>query len=194
MPPSEGPAARALAGLRPDGGPNGGADTGQDSTLAPDTHPPDEAGGGGGPPSAVRLSPEKTAEVPLVLGGRYRLTKLLGRGSMGRVYLAQDEKLGRRVALKIPFFYGDQQDPRVRRFYREARAAAALHHPNICPVHDVGEESGLHYISMGYLEGSRSRRSSSGRNGWTRPGRRRSCGPSPWRSRRPTTTGSSTAT
>jgi class 3 adenylate cyclase/tetratricopeptide (TPR) repeat protein len=85
--------------------------------------------------------------------GRYTLVKLLGRGGMGAVYLANDSLLDRDVALKVP--HPDvAADPEVlERFYREARSAARLRHPNICPVYDVGECDGWHYLTMAYVEG-----------------------------------------
>jgi eukaryotic-like serine/threonine-protein kinase len=95
-----------------------------------------------------------------VLGGRYRIEEVIGRGGMGAVYRAVDERLGRRVALKvITVAMGD--DPEVRRrvrarFQREARAAAALpHHPNVVPVYDYGtdQELGLDYLVMELLHG-----------------------------------------
>ena len=83
--------------------------------------------------------------------GRYRLLKLLGKGGMGRVYLAHDTMLDRAVALKIPHLSGG---PTVlTRFYTEARAAAALHHPNICPIHEVGQVEGFPYLTMAFIEG-----------------------------------------
>ncbi|HEV8067611.1 MAG TPA: family 16 glycoside hydrolase [Planctomycetaceae bacterium] len=85
--------------------------------------------------------------------GRYRILKLLGQGAMGTVYLAEDSQLKRQVALKTPHFDKDPTGELLERLYREARAAATLRHPNICPVHDVGEIEGTHYISMAYIEG-----------------------------------------
>jgi class 3 adenylate cyclase/tetratricopeptide (TPR) repeat protein len=84
--------------------------------------------------------------------GRYRIRKLLGRGGMGSVYLAHDAQLERLVALKVPLF-GRDEGTALERFYREARTAGRLQHPNICPVFDVGEAEGLHYLSMAYIEG-----------------------------------------
>ena len=85
--------------------------------------------------------------------GRYRIVKELGRGAMGAVYLAHDEQLDLEVALKIPQFGGDVNSGMLERFYREARAAAALRHSGICPVFDVGEIDGQHYITMAYIKG-----------------------------------------
>jgi tetratricopeptide (TPR) repeat protein/predicted Ser/Thr protein kinase len=83
--------------------------------------------------------------------GRYEIQRQLGRGGMGTVYLARDSQLNRLVALKVPNL---ADDPALaRQFVREARAAAALQHPNICPVYDSGEIDGRHFITMAYLEG-----------------------------------------
>jgi serine/threonine protein kinase len=85
--------------------------------------------------------------------GRYFILKRLGRGGMGTVYLAEDTQLGRPVALKIPR-WTEEDDPRtLARFYREARAAALIQHPNLCPVYDVGQLNGVHYLTMAYIEG-----------------------------------------
>ena len=77
----------------------------------------------------------------------------LGQGAMGTVYLAEDTQLRRQVALKTPQFTGDSQEELLERFYREARAAATLRHPCICPVYDVGDIDGKHYITMAYIDG-----------------------------------------
>ena len=71
----------------------------------------------------------------------------------GAVYLAHDEQLDREIALKIPQFGQDMDPGLLERFYREARAAAALRHPEICPVFDVGEIDGQHYITMAFIKG-----------------------------------------
>jgi predicted Ser/Thr protein kinase len=85
--------------------------------------------------------------------GRYRIVRELGRGAMGIVYLAHDSQLDRMVALKVPQFNA-ADGPEVRqRFLREARAAATIEHPNVCPVYDVGEINGTLYLTMAYLQG-----------------------------------------
>jgi serine/threonine protein kinase/class 3 adenylate cyclase/Tfp pilus assembly protein PilF len=85
--------------------------------------------------------------------GRYRISRLLGRGGMGAVYLAEDTLLERQVALKVPTFAVDENPIVLERFYREARTAARLQHPNICPVFDVDQVEGTHYLTMAYIEG-----------------------------------------
>ena len=85
--------------------------------------------------------------------GRYRIIKRLGQGGMGSVYLAQDTHLERPVALKIPDF-GSHEDPEARRrFLEEARTAATLRHPYLCPVYDAGEIDGQLYLTMAYIQG-----------------------------------------
>ena len=72
---------------------------------------------------------------------------------MGSVYLAHDTQLDRPVALKVPHFEARDGAQVLARFYREARAAATVLHPNICPLHDVGEIDGMPYLTMAYVEG-----------------------------------------
>jgi non-specific serine/threonine protein kinase len=83
--------------------------------------------------------------------GRYRLDRKLGEGGMGVVYAASDERLGRSIALKL------MREPpageALERFWREARAAARVSHPNICQLHEIGEEDGTPFIVMELLEG-----------------------------------------
>ena len=86
--------------------------------------------------------------------GDFRILRELGRGGMGIVYEAEQESLGRHVALKV-LAPGVARSPQiVRRFIREARAAAQLHHTNIVPVFGVGERGGLHYFAMQFILGS----------------------------------------
>ena len=85
--------------------------------------------------------------------GRYRIVRLLGEGAMGKVYLAHDEQLDRDIALKVPRFSAKGDEERIERFYREARAAATLRHPNVCPIHDVGEFDGRPFLTMAYIKG-----------------------------------------
>jgi len=96
-------------------------------------------------------SPAQAARLPEQFG-RYRIVRRLGQGAMGDVYLAEDTQLNRQVALKVPKLEKENK-ALLDRFYREARAAAGLHHPNICPVHDVGEIDGVHFLTMAYIEG-----------------------------------------
>ena len=85
--------------------------------------------------------------------GRYEIVRELGRGGMGAVYLAHDSQLDRPVALKVPHREVAQNRDVRERFLREARAAARCHHPNFCPIHDIGEVDGLPYLTMAYIEG-----------------------------------------
>src|ERR1700736_2674285 len=83
----------------------------------------------------------------------YRIVSKLGAGGMGEGYLAQDTKLDRKIALKIlPADLAANQD-RMRRFTQEAKAAAALNHPNIAHIYEIGESDGTCFIAMEYLNG-----------------------------------------
>jgi dipeptidyl aminopeptidase/acylaminoacyl peptidase len=85
--------------------------------------------------------------------GPYEITALLGAGGMGEVYRARDTRLGRDVAIKIlPSIFANDLERR-RRFEQEARAVAALNHPNILSVHDIGVHDGIHYIVTEFLQG-----------------------------------------
>src|SRR5437016_3890573 len=85
--------------------------------------------------------------------GPYQIIERLGAGGMGEVYLAEDRRLARQVALKIlpPYFVSDEA--RLRRFQREARAASALNHPNILTIHEVGEVDQVYFITTEFVDG-----------------------------------------
>lgn len=83
----------------------------------------------------------------------YRIVSRIGAGSMGEVYLAQDTKLDRNVALKIlPADLAANRD-RMQRFVREAKSAAALNHPNIAHIYEIGESNGMNFIAMEFIDG-----------------------------------------
>ncbi|HXG67063.1 MAG TPA: protein kinase [Blastocatellia bacterium] len=85
--------------------------------------------------------------------GPYRVLSLIGKGGMGEVYLAQDSRLGRKVALKLLPASFTRDEERVRRFRQEARAASALNHPNILTIFEIGQVDGLHFIATEFIEG-----------------------------------------
>ena len=85
--------------------------------------------------------------------GPYEIQSLIGAGGMGEVYRAHDSRLNRTVAIKIlPASFSSDRD-RLQRFAQEARAAAALNHPNILSIFDIGEEQGAPYVVSELLEG-----------------------------------------
>ena len=108
---------------------------------------PETRGGG------ARSSDTASEFTPRMLG-RYRLLHPLGEGAMGRVFLALDTKLDRRVALKMPKTPSGDGAEFLVRFTREARAAAGLSHPNICRVYDAGEIDGTAFITMDFVDGT----------------------------------------
>jgi eukaryotic-like serine/threonine-protein kinase len=86
--------------------------------------------------------------------GRFKILCSLGMGGMGQIYLADDENLGRKIALKLISRDFAADPHRVHRFEQEARAASALNHPNVCVIHDVGKtETGRHFIAMEHIQG-----------------------------------------
>ncbi len=94
--------------------------------------------------------------------GHYKIKKLLGKGGMGEVYLAEDSRLNRKVALKLlPAELTGSRD-RLKRFEKEARAASALNHPNILTVHEFGAENGVHFLATELVEGETLREKISG--------------------------------
>ncbi len=83
----------------------------------------------------------------------YRVLSLVGEGGMGEVYLAEDTRLGRQVALKLLSAAFTNDEGRMRRFMQEARAASALNHPNILTVHEIGRAKGVDFIATEFIEG-----------------------------------------
>ena len=109
------------------------------------------------PDSATRRDPDgvhplaKTGELPQIPG--YRVDGVLGSGGMGVVYRAWDERLNRSIALKMLLAGAQARPTELERFQREAQAVAALHHPNIVQVYDVGQVGGRPYFTMEFVEG-----------------------------------------
>ena len=85
--------------------------------------------------------------------GRYEIRSQISKGGMGEVYLAHDTKLERSIALKILPSDVASNEERMRRFTQEAKAAAALNHPNIAHIYEIGETDGTHFIAMEYIDG-----------------------------------------
>ncbi len=85
--------------------------------------------------------------------GDFRVIREIGRGGMGIVYEAIQESLGRHVALKLLPWQSIADNRQVKRFQREARIAASLHHSNIVPVYGVGEADGVHFLAMQFIHG-----------------------------------------
>src|SRR5262245_43365063 len=85
--------------------------------------------------------------------GPYQVISKIARGGMGEVFLAEDIRLERKVAIKVLPAAFTQNPERVRRFEREAKAASSLNHPNILTIHEIGEADGAHYIVSEFVEG-----------------------------------------
>jgi eukaryotic-like serine/threonine-protein kinase len=100
----------------------------------------------------VTKNPDTTNQALPQRIGHYDIVRKLGQGGMGVVYAARDERLERTVALKTMAAVGNEEVAR-RRFWREARAAASVNHPNICQIYEIGEERGELFIAMELLEG-----------------------------------------
>ena len=99
------------------------------------------------------LIDEPTGDLIGGLIGHYRVESLLGVGGMGEVYLARDQLLGRKVALKLLPEYLTGDETQLNRFTTEARTASALNHPNILTVHEIGAEGNRHFIATEFIEG-----------------------------------------
>lgn len=106
-----------------------------------------------GPPASGSPAYVAGLAVGARFAGRYEIVRLLGSGGMGTVYEARDSVLGRRIALKIPHAHHLSDPSHRRRFHREARAAARIWHPNICPIFDIGEVDSTLYLTMAFIEG-----------------------------------------
>jgi serine/threonine protein kinase len=101
-----------------------------------------------GEPAASRPADEPAGTL-----GDFRILREVGRGGMGIVYEAEQISLGRRVALKVLPFAATMDPRQLQRFHNEARAAASLHHEHIVPVYAVGQERGVHYYAMQFIDG-----------------------------------------
>src|SRR5574341_884945 len=102
------------------------------------------------------VADEVTSPAPQLVGrelANYKIISLLGRGGMGEVYLAEDHRLHRKVALKLLPAQFTNDAERVRRFKREASAASATNHPNIITIHEIGQVDGAHYIVTEFIDG-----------------------------------------
>ncbi len=102
---------------------------------------------------AEAIAADKTASLLGRQIGHYQVLSLLGAGGMGEVYLAEDTRLGRKIALKFLPREFTQDRERVRRFEREARAASALNHPNILTIFEIGEVEGAYFIATEFIDG-----------------------------------------
>lgn len=104
--------------------------------------------------AAALIPPEENTTLSGGTISHYRIHSRLGAGGMGEVYLAQDTRLGRKVAIKLLPRNLKQDQERVKRFEREARAISALNHPNIITIHEIGWAEERHFIITEYVEGS----------------------------------------
>ena len=104
------------------------------------------------PPDPASRSSDRTRDILPARIGHYAIASKLGEGGMGVVYAARDERLARTVALKTMSSVARDESAR-RRFWREARAAASVNHPNVCQIYEIGEDGGELFIAMELLEG-----------------------------------------
>ena len=93
------------------------------------------------------------AAQPKASFGHYEIRSLIGSGGMGEVYLADDTKLGRKVAIKFLNEKYSKDEDLLSRFIQEAQAASALNHPNLITVYEIGEHEGSHYMSTEFIDG-----------------------------------------
>src|SRR6185295_12065249 len=103
--------------------------------------------------AASLLTRERSELSPGRMIASYEVVSFISRGGMGEVYLAQDKRLGRKVALKLLPASFTTNDDRLRRFEQEARAASALNHPNIITIFEIRQAAGSHIIATEYVEG-----------------------------------------
>ena len=108
---------------------------------------------GVGAPRAASAPREAEPSLPFQRLGHFRISARIGAGGMGDVYLGYDESLNRRVAIKVLPAELARDEDFVRRFRAEASAAAKISHPNIIPIHFIGEEGGHHFFAMQYVDG-----------------------------------------
>lgn len=124
--------------------------------LLPATRAPSSGGTIGSAPTIASNPPppmHPTLAHGSLLAGRFLLDRLLGEGGMGAVWLARDEKLGEPVALKVIRDALITDPSAIERFKREISAARRIHHPNVVRLHDLGEETGMLFLSMEYVDG-----------------------------------------
>ena len=103
--------------------------------------------------AASLLADEKAELKPGQIIASYEVISFISRGGMGEVYLAEDKRLGRKVALKLLPASFTTDDDRLRRFEQEARAASALNHPNIITIYEIRQAAGSHVIATEFVEG-----------------------------------------
>ncbi|MDH3494208.1 MAG: tetratricopeptide repeat-containing serine/threonine-protein kinase, partial [Acidobacteriota bacterium] len=108
-------------------------------------------------PAVVGVAESFEAGIPQLAAGQtlghYEIIRQIGKGGMGEVYLAHDETLDRKVAVKVLYHSFSRDESNLRRFVQEAKAASGLNHPNILVVHEIGETENAHYIVSEYVEG-----------------------------------------
>jgi serine/threonine-protein kinase len=114
---------------------------------------PDYLAEGPAAEEATRLLAHDRNEPEITSIGSYQVVKLLGAGGMGKVYLAHDPRLNRRVAVKLLSHYDAAEAERSKRFRQEALAASALNHPNILTIHEIGDCEGQNYIATEFIDG-----------------------------------------